>query len=126
LVHYNGRSAHFSPIDFALILILARQKNRIISYSRIYRRLWGPTSKVSVPRLRVHIFRARKRLDDGLMHGIRIINRGGGYLMELAGQTQDHSLRRKEFESSLDTSRTMRILHSPPMNDQEEVSIAAE
>lgn len=100
VVIYQGRYIRFSPLDFALLLVLARQKNRMISYARIYRRLWGPICKVSVPRLRVHVFRVRHKLQEKRMEGIRIINRGGiGYMIEIDAQALRRPVRRKELES---------------------------
>jgi len=80
----QGQHVALSQIDFELLLVLARNKNRLVSYSRIYRRLWGPDSKVSVRRLRVHVFRLRKRLDEQGVDGIHIVNRCGvGYMLEI-------------------------------------------
>jgi DNA-binding response OmpR family regulator len=83
-VSYYGRNARFSPLDFALLLLLARHKNKMLSYARIYRRLWGPKCKISTSRLRVHVCRIRQKLAEECMDGIRIINRGGlGYVIEI-------------------------------------------
>ena len=83
-VSYYGRNARFSQLDFALLLLLARHKNRMLSYARIYRRLWGPKCKISTARLRVHVFRIRQKLAEECMDGIRITNRGGlGYMIEI-------------------------------------------
>jgi DNA-binding response OmpR family regulator len=84
LVACQNRHARLSQFEFSLLLILARHKDRMISYLRIYRRVWGPTSRFSSSRLRLHVFRLRRRLDKGRMNAIRIVNRGGmGYLMEI-------------------------------------------
>lgn len=108
LVIYQGRYIRFSPLDFALLLVLARQKNRMISYARIYRRLWGPICKVSVPRLRVHVFRVRQKLEGKRVEGIRIVNRGGiGYMIEIDAQALRRPVRRKELESGPRSSSSM-------------------
>ncbi len=122
----HGRYTRFSPLDFALLLILARHKNRIISYSRICRRLWGPTCKVSVPCLRVHVFRVRQKLERESMSGIRIINRGGlGYMMEFDNQVPRRAVRRKEFTpESSDIMASTRPL-APEYNSRK-ISTAAE
>ena len=92
-VSYYGRSAKFSQLDFALLLVLARNKNRMLSYARIYRRVWGPTSKITKSRLRVHVCRIRQKLEDQCMDGFRIVNRGGlGYMIEIDTHLRGRSL----------------------------------
>lgn len=84
LVACQNRHARLSQREFALLLVLARHKDRILSYFRIYRCVWGPTSKFSSSRLRLHVFRLRRRLNKGRINAIRIVNRDGiGYLMEI-------------------------------------------
>ena len=88
-VSYRGRKARFTPLDFAMLLVLTRHRNSMISYARIYRRLWGPISKVSVPRLRVRACRVRHKLEALRLEGIRIVNRVGlGYVLEVDSRLQ--------------------------------------
>lgn len=99
LVMCDGRYARFAPLDFALLLVLARSKNRMLSYARITSQVWGPRRKVSVARLRVRVFRVRQRLEEERMNGIRIVNRGQlGYVMELDAPTSRRSVQRANFE----------------------------
>ena len=113
----NGRYARFAPLDFALLLVLDRNRNKMMSYARISRRVWGPNQKISVPRLRVRVFRVRQKLDEERMEGIRIINRGGlGYVMELDGQ----ALRRSAQRGDLETRPFARV------NVRRKIAIAAE
>ncbi len=92
VVSYNGKNVRFTPLDFALLLILARHGNRTVTIARIYRRLWGPTCKISVPRLRVRVFRVRQKLNEKRIDGIRINNRNGlGYMLEIEPQLRIQS-----------------------------------
>jgi DNA-binding winged helix-turn-helix (wHTH) protein len=124
----NGRYARFSPLDFALLLVLARHRNRMMSYSRINREVWGPGRKMSVPRLRVRVFRVRQKLEDARMDGIRIINRGGlGYLLELYGPVLRHSIPRRELESGpVSTSPSSLEQTLTTKRDRQGVATAAE
>ena len=128
MVTCQGRHARFSQLDFALLLVLARHRNKMLSYSRIYRRLWGPTCKVSVPRLRVHVFRLRRRLDEAGMVGIRIVNRGGlGYMMEIDGHALRRASRRQELQSGPNSEVITTASRSfAPKFDSRRVSTAAE
>ncbi len=97
----DGRHVRFSPLDFALILVLARNRGRMLSYARITRQVWGPNLKISVARLRVRVFRVRQRLGEERMHGIRITNRGGlGYVMELDSHADRRSREPRKLGSN--------------------------
>lgn len=96
LVVCDGRYARFAPLDFALLLVMVRHKNKTLSHARICRQVWGPNRKISVPRLRVRVFRVRQRLEEELMDGIHIISRGGlGYMVRLDGNTRQSPASRK-------------------------------
>ena len=108
LVMCDGRYARFAPLDFALLLVLAKSKNRMLSYARITSQVWGPRHKVSVARLRVRVFRVRQRLEEEHMHAIRILNRGGlGYVMELDAPTNRRRVPRAELDVSPGVSANM-------------------
>ena len=107
LVTCHGQQARLSQIDFALLVLLARSKNRMLSYARICRGLWGSSSKVSVTTLRVHVFRLRKRLDEEGVVGIRIVNRCGlGYMMTIESQPHFGNHQLREFEKKRGTARS--------------------
>ncbi len=107
----NGRYARFAPLDFALLLVLARNRNKMMSYARISRQLWGPNRKMSVPRLRVRVFRVRQRLEEERMDDIRIVNRGGlGYVIELDSAASHSNGVSKKLESVQLSNDTVRVL----------------
>ena len=128
LVICNGRYARFAPLDFALLLVLARHRNRMMSYSRINREVWGPGRKISVPRLRVRVFRVRQKLEDERMDGIRIINRGGlGYVLELNGPVLRHSIPLRELESGRVSTSPSKLKQTlTTKRDRQKVATSAE
>lgn len=124
----NGRYARFAPLDFALLLVLARSRNKMLSYARISRQVWGPTRKISVPRLRVRVFRVRQRLEEERMDGIRILNRGGlGYLMEIGSRAARRAVQRRDLETGSVAIASMKAARpTGRMDERRKIAIAAE
>ena len=125
----DGHHVRFAPLDFALLLVLARNLGRMLSYARIARQVWGPNLKISVARLRVRVFRVRQRLEEERMYGIRIVNRGGlGYVMELDGRMGRHTRERKELggRSGVPTAVTPAALPIGDTRIRRDVATAAE
>jgi DNA-binding winged helix-turn-helix (wHTH) protein len=109
----NGRYARFAPLDFAMLLVMLRHRNKMLSYARICRLVWGPNRKLSVPRLRVRVFRVRQRLEEERLDGIHIISRGGlGYMLKLDSPALRRLAPRKELQSGPSATDTLRGLPS--------------
>jgi DNA-binding winged helix-turn-helix (wHTH) protein len=99
---FNGRSVRLSRLDCALLLALGRSKNRMLSYSRIIRRVWGPTGNVSPTGLRVRIFHLRHKLEALRVDGVHIRNKDRiGYIMEVDEQTSRDGLKRRNQASQI-------------------------
>jgi two-component system, OmpR family, KDP operon response regulator KdpE len=69
-----------TPIEFALLKVLAEHAGRIVTQSQIVRQVWAGQAGDSSEGLRVHINHLRKKLGEA---GPRIVNEPGiGYRLE--------------------------------------------
>jgi len=97
LVLSRDQYVRLQPSHFALLLVLARNKDRVISPIRLFRLMWGPTTKLALPRLRLSISRLRRKLTKGRIHNIRIVcHIRTGYRLEIdtaAAKTHDRRKR---------------------------------
>jgi two-component system, OmpR family, KDP operon response regulator KdpE len=76
----DGAPLKLTPIEFALLKVLAEHAGRIVTQSQIVRQVWAGQAGDSSEGLRVHINHLRKKLGEA---GPRIINEPGiGYRLE--------------------------------------------
>lgn len=76
-VAMHGEPLKFTPIEFALLRLLARNVGRILIQKQILREIWGPNAAEQAQYLRVYITHLRKKLEGS---GIEIHNEPGiGY-----------------------------------------------
>jgi len=62
-VRVRGEPVHLTPIEFRLLLVLARQPGRVLTHRQILREVWGPNAGSQVNYLRVHMTHMRQKLE---------------------------------------------------------------
>jgi two-component system KDP operon response regulator KdpE len=64
-VHVSGRSVHLSPKEMELLLLFARNPERVLTHKTLLRSIWGPAGEEQPENLRVLIGQLRKKLERG-------------------------------------------------------------
>jgi two-component system KDP operon response regulator KdpE len=81
LVRLRGEEVHLTPIEFALLRTLVRNRGRLMTHRALLQEVWGPTHVDDVPTLRTCIGRLRHKIepdDDEALRYIRTTS-GVGY-----------------------------------------------
>ncbi len=63
LVTVGGHEVHLTPIEFRLLLELARQPGRVLTHRQLLREIWGPNAVEEVHYLRVHMGALRRKIE---------------------------------------------------------------
>lgn len=64
LVSKKNRKIDLSPIEFDILVFMARNYNRIISYSEIYEHIWKSDSLGDTRTVMVHVSNLRKKIEN--------------------------------------------------------------
>jgi two-component system KDP operon response regulator KdpE len=59
-----GRPVHLTPIEFKILVELARQPGRVLTHRELLREVWGPSCVDNAHYLRVHIASLRRKIED--------------------------------------------------------------
>jgi two-component system KDP operon response regulator KdpE len=62
-VTVGGQDVHLTPIEFRLLLELARQPGRVLTHRQLLREIWGPNAVEEVHYLRVHMGALRRKIE---------------------------------------------------------------
>jgi two-component system KDP operon response regulator KdpE len=62
-VTVEGLLVHLTPIEFKLLVELARQPGRVLTHRHLLREVWGPTAVDQNHYLRVHVAALRRKLE---------------------------------------------------------------
>jgi len=62
-VTVDGQEVHLTPIEFRLLLELARQPGRVLTHRQLLREIWGPNAVDEVHYLRVHMGALRRKIE---------------------------------------------------------------
>jgi two-component system KDP operon response regulator KdpE len=62
-VTVDGREVHLTPIEFRLLLELARHPGRVLTHRKLLTDVWGPSSSDEVHYLRVHMAALRRKIE---------------------------------------------------------------
>jgi len=62
-VTVSGSEVHLTPIEFRLLLELARQPGRVLTHRQLLREIWGPNAVEEVHYLRVHMGALRRKIE---------------------------------------------------------------
>ncbi|MCC7014965.1 MAG: response regulator transcription factor [Planctomycetes bacterium] len=78
-----GREVHLTPIEFKLLLTLARHVGKVVTQRQLLEDVWGPRSTEETQYLRVYMTHLRRKLDPG-PSGPRLFSTeaGVGYRLE--------------------------------------------
>jgi two-component system KDP operon response regulator KdpE len=63
-VTVEGRLVHLTPIEFKLLVELARQPGRVLTHRQLLRDVWGPSAVEQSHNLRVHVAALRRKLEQ--------------------------------------------------------------
>lgn len=58
-----GQDVHLTPIEFRLLLELARTPGRVLTHRQLLREIWGPNAVDEVHYLRVHMGALRRKIE---------------------------------------------------------------
>ena len=87
LARQGDQTIRLAPTCFALLWVLARSPNRALSYARLLRLVLGcgANSEAERVRLRLHIMRLRRVIEDYNIAGLELVNRECfGYMLRVA------------------------------------------
>jgi two-component system KDP operon response regulator KdpE len=62
-VTVSGNEVHLTPIEFRLLLELARLPGRVLTHHQLLREIWGPNAVDEVHYLRVHMGALRRKIE---------------------------------------------------------------
>jgi two-component system KDP operon response regulator KdpE len=62
-VTVDGHEVHLTPIEFRLLLELARQPGRVLTHRKLLSEIWGPNAVDDVHYLRVHMGALRRKIE---------------------------------------------------------------
>ncbi len=62
-VTVSGNEVHLTPIEFRLLLELARHPGRVLTHHQLLREIWGPNAVDEVHYLRVHMGALRRKIE---------------------------------------------------------------
>lgn len=79
-VRVRHRAVKLSPIEFAMVRVLAQHRGRIVTHRVILREVWGPKAEEQSQYLRVHFTHVRRKLAEAGLAPTAILNEPGiGY-----------------------------------------------
>jgi two-component system KDP operon response regulator KdpE len=62
-VTVSGHEVHLTPIEFRLLLELARHPGRVLTHHQLLREIWGPNAVDEIHYLRVHMGALRRKIE---------------------------------------------------------------
>jgi two-component system KDP operon response regulator KdpE len=62
-VTVDGQVVHLTPIEFKLLLELARSPGRVFTHRHLLREVWGPEAVEQSQYLRVHVAALRRKIE---------------------------------------------------------------
>ena len=75
-----GEEVALTPIEFRLMLALARHADRVVTHHQLLREVWGPSRVDEVQYLRVYMKQLRHKIEQDAAHPRRILTAlGVGY-----------------------------------------------
>ena len=63
-VRRRGVEIHLTPIEHRLLLVLAKNADRVLTHRQILREVWGPGHTTQTEYLRVYMLQLRRKLED--------------------------------------------------------------
>jgi two-component system KDP operon response regulator KdpE len=62
LVAVNGTEVHLTPLEYALLRVLALNAGKVVTHRQLLREVWGPNAENQSQYLRVHLTHVRHKL----------------------------------------------------------------
>lgn len=62
-VTVDGRPVHLTPIEYKLLLLLARNAGKVLTHRQILQEVWGPAHAGQTHYVRVHMAELRKKIE---------------------------------------------------------------
>jgi two-component system KDP operon response regulator KdpE len=80
----RGQEVELTPIEYALLLCLGRNRNQVVKHRTLLAEVWGPDCVDQVEYLRIYIRYLRQKIEEDPSHPqIVKTERGVGYYMEI-------------------------------------------
>lgn len=80
LVAVDGRELKLTPIEYKILVLLARNAGRVLTHRQIQREVWGPAHAGPAHTLRVHVAELRKKIEANPARAVRLMTEAGvGY-----------------------------------------------
>lgn len=82
-VRLRGELIHLSPIEFRLLLVLAKNAGRVLTHRQILHAVWGPNAGSQNQYLRVYMTHLRKKVEQDPARPKLLLNEPGvGYRLQ--------------------------------------------
>jgi two-component system, OmpR family, KDP operon response regulator KdpE len=79
----GGRSVRLTPIEYRLLVCLARHPGRVLTHGQLVKEVWGGAAGVAAHHVRVHMAELRKKIeDDPARPKLLITEPGVGYRLK--------------------------------------------
>jgi two-component system KDP operon response regulator KdpE len=84
-VTVDGREAQLTPLEFKLLVVLARHAGKVLTHRQLLREVWGPGSEGQAHNVRVFMAQLRRKIEkDAAQPRYLLTEQGVGY--RLAGE----------------------------------------
>ncbi len=86
VVRVRGEPVHLTPIEFRLLLVLAKHAGRVLTHRQILQEVWGPNAGSQNQYLRVYMTHLRRKLEVDPARPKLLLNEPGvGYRLDDSG-----------------------------------------
>jgi two-component system KDP operon response regulator KdpE len=80
-VHLDNQPVKLTPVEYRLLVMLLKNKDKVVSYQRILEEIWEKDEWNDTENIRIYIRRLRKKLHDNPPN--LILNKhGSGYMFK--------------------------------------------
>jgi len=81
-VTVDGRDAHLTPLEFKLLVALAKHAGKVLTHRQLLREVWGPGSEGQAHNVRVFMAQLRRKIEaDPAQPRYLLTEQGVGYRM---------------------------------------------
>lgn len=88
-VRRAGQQIHLTPLEFSLIQVLARNRDRLVTQRQLLTEVWGPAYATETHYLRVHVAHIRAKIEPDPSHPRYLITEPGvGYRLHAPALAQ--------------------------------------
>lgn len=64
LVYHNGKEVHLTPLEYKLLVTMAKHAGKVLTHRFLLREVWGPRDSQEYHYLRVFVASLRRKLED--------------------------------------------------------------